>query len=244
VAAIAAGRFHSLALKSGGVLAWGCVGNDFGQCTVPAAATSGVTAIAAGRFHSLALKSGGVIAWGCGGTGNFGQCTVPAGAASGVIAIAAGAWHSLALKSDGSVLAWGCGSPNDYGQCSVPAAALNGVSAIAAGPYHSLAVDTAGPTAVTLRAFSASRTRSGTRLHWRTASEARTLGFNLYRDRNGKVVKLNRTLVPSVFGGTTSGHAYSFLDRTARRGATHTYRLQSVSLGGTRTWIGSAVARR
>ena len=63
--------YHSLALKSdGSVLAWGCSsGNDYGQCTVPAGAPSGVTAIAAGDFHSLALKSdGSVLAWGCGGT--------------------------------------------------------------------------------------------------------------------------------------------------------------------------------
>ena len=38
--AIAAGRYHSLALKSdGSVLAWGCgSGNDYGQCSVPAGA--------------------------------------------------------------------------------------------------------------------------------------------------------------------------------------------------------------
>ena len=36
---------------------------------------------------------------------------------------------------------------------------------------NSLALDTAGPTAASLRAFSASRTGSGVRLHWRTASE-------------------------------------------------------------------------
>jgi alpha-tubulin suppressor-like RCC1 family protein len=63
--AIAAGGFHSLALKSDGtVVAWGY--NDFGQSTVPAG-LSGVVAIAGGWFHSLALKSDGtVVAWGAG----------------------------------------------------------------------------------------------------------------------------------------------------------------------------------
>jgi uncharacterized repeat protein (TIGR01451 family) len=126
---------------SGGVLAWGCSGAaDFGQCTVPAEASSGVTAIAANERHSLAMKSDGrVLAWGCTGGGNdYGQCTVPAAASTGVTAIAAGNYHSLALKSNG-VLAWGCDGP-DFGQCTVPAAALNGVTAIAAGAYHSLAL--------------------------------------------------------------------------------------------------------
>jgi hypothetical protein len=138
VTAIAAGDFHSLALKEdGSVVAWGC-GANFGQCAVPAAAASGVTAIAAGYAHSLALKQdGSVVAWGCDGA-DAGQCTVPAAATSGVVAIAAGTWHSLALKQDGSVIAWGCGL--DLGQCTVPAAAMNGVTAIAAGNADSLAL--------------------------------------------------------------------------------------------------------
>ena len=53
VTAIAAGQYHSLALKSDGtVVAWG--DNTYGQTTVPAG-LSGVTAIAAGGYHSLAL---------------------------------------------------------------------------------------------------------------------------------------------------------------------------------------------
>ena len=60
---IAAGGYHSLALKSDGtVVAWGY--NTYGQATVPAN-LSGVTALAGGSYHSLALKSDGtVVAWG------------------------------------------------------------------------------------------------------------------------------------------------------------------------------------
>jgi hypothetical protein len=50
-------------------------------------------------------------------------------------------------------------------------------------------------------------------------------------------VKLNPTLISSVFGGTATGHAYSWLDRSAPRGATR-YRLQAVNLDGSRRWIG------
>src|SRR5207302_670085 len=142
--------------------------------------------------HSLALKSdGSVLAWGCGPGADYGQCAVPVGAGSGVTAIAAGAFQSLALKSDGSVLAWGCGGGADCGQCPVPVGAGSGVTAIAAGQYHSLALGTASPTAVSLRAFRASRMGPGVLLHWRTASETQTLGFNLYRERRGRLEKLN-----------------------------------------------------
>jgi hypothetical protein len=141
VSAIAAGNFHSLALKDDGrVIAWGCAPwADAGQCAVPAAASSGVTAIAAGAEQSLALKQdGSVIAWGC-ANGGFGQCSVPAAASSGVIAISAGWYNSLALKQDGSVIAWGCIN-FDVGQCTVPAAATSGVTAIAATFSYSLAL--------------------------------------------------------------------------------------------------------
>jgi hypothetical protein len=54
--AIAAGAFHSLALKQDGtVVAWG--DNGYGQSTVPAG-LSGVTAIAAGYDHSWAVANG------------------------------------------------------------------------------------------------------------------------------------------------------------------------------------------
>jgi alpha-tubulin suppressor-like RCC1 family protein len=57
VTAIAAGGYHSLALKSDGtVVAWGR--NDDGQATVPAGLSS-VTAIAAGGYHSLVIRRQG-----------------------------------------------------------------------------------------------------------------------------------------------------------------------------------------
>jgi hypothetical protein len=108
--------------------------------------------------------------------------------------------------SDGSVLCWG---NNGSGQCTVPAGASSGVTEVAAGYLQSLAIDSSpSPSAVSLIAFWASRIGSGTRLHWRTASETQTLGLNLYRQQRGKLVKLNRALIPSVFGGTTSGNSF------------------------------------
>jgi hypothetical protein len=151
--AIAAGFYHTVALKNdGGVVSWGYYYDsynfegdgythnyDFRQTSVPVAAQSGVTAIAAGDGHTVALKTNGsVVAWGYNG---FGQTNVPVAAQSGVTAIAAGWGHTVALKSDGSVLAWG---NNDYGQTTVPVAAQSGVTAIAAGGYHTVALKTNG----------------------------------------------------------------------------------------------------
>ena len=78
--AIAAGYFHSLALKAdGSVVAWGCGhGEDNGQCRVPAEAKSDVTAIAAGHAQSLALKTdGSIVVWGCGRNSTSGNAAFP-----------------------------------------------------------------------------------------------------------------------------------------------------------------------
>ena len=93
VSAIAGGTDHTIALKNGGVLAWGS--DRFGQCTIPTAAQSGVSAIAGGYAHTIALKNGEVLAW---GWNPLGQCTIPDAAQSGVSAIAGGYSHTIALK--------------------------------------------------------------------------------------------------------------------------------------------------
>ena len=135
VTAIAAGYYHSAALKKDGtVLAWGQ--NDRGQTSIPTGLT-GVIAIACGERHSVALKSdGSVVAW---GDKDSAQITVPAGL-SGVTAIAAGQFHTVALKGDGTVIAWG---DNGSNQSTVPAG-LTGVKAIAAGGSHTLALKNDG----------------------------------------------------------------------------------------------------
>ena len=123
-AGIAAGYFHSLAVKiDGTVWAWGK--NDRGQLgdgtttdrTTPVQVVNlaGVVAVAAGDWHNLALKSDGTVwAWGYNNNGELGDGTTtnrstPGQVANltGVVAVDGGGTHSLALKGDGTVWAWG-----------------------------------------------------------------------------------------------------------------------------------------
>lgn len=135
VSDVAAGYFHSLALKSGRVWAWG--NNSAGQTNVPALAQSGVVEIAAGNEFSLALRNtGAVVAWGT----DIITTNVPAATTSGVTQVAAGEYHALALK-DGGVIAWG---DNTLGQTNVPAPLTSGVTAISGGGYFSMALKDGG----------------------------------------------------------------------------------------------------
>ena len=133
--AIAAGGYHSLALKEDrSIVGWG--GNSFGQTNVPAG--NNYVAIAAGGWHSLAIKSNGAVTgW---GDDWYGQINVPHG--HDFVAVAAGMCHSLAIKNDGSLVGWG---DNAFGQIDVPVG--SDFIAIAAGVYHSMALKTDGTIA-------------------------------------------------------------------------------------------------
>ncbi|MCX6873797.1 MAG: hypothetical protein NTW21_08310 [Verrucomicrobia bacterium] len=134
VTAIAAGKYHSLALgEDGRVFAWGdnsagqlgC-GNQTGSMVPVAVDFSGalagkvVVGIAAGIGSSMALTADGIVyGWGANqygqlGTGTTTSSSVPvavtaSGALAGktVTAIAAGGWHGMALSADGKVFTWG-----------------------------------------------------------------------------------------------------------------------------------------
>lgn len=142
VKAVAAGAYHTLALKNDDTLwAWGQnyygqLGVDylstptFGISYVPVKANSAgiifsnISSIAANGYHSLARANGFAWAWGFNGTGQLGIDPKITGAmsspnrvaintTSSITSIAAGGAFNYAADKDGYVWAWG---NNDYGQ--------------------------------------------------------------------------------------------------------------------------------
>ena len=93
-------------------------------------------------------------------------------------------------------------------------------------------------TAVVFRSMTAKRTASGALVRWRTASEADTLGFYVYRAVNEKRVRVTPTLVRAT--RAVSGGTYSYVDRRAPKAKTLRYWIQAVAADGSRTWYGPA----
>ena len=142
IVAVAAGQYHSLALRADGTLwAWGYNGNgQLGNGGTTGATSAqrvqdangadivGIGRIAAGWGHSLALRTDGkVLVWGYNGYGQLGDGTgtsryrpVPAIDRNGtpladIAKLAGGRYHSLALTAGGEVLAWGYNGQGQLG---------------------------------------------------------------------------------------------------------------------------------
>lgn len=90
--------------------------------------------------------------------------------------------------------------------------------------------------AVSFASLSAEPAKAGVRVRWRTAAETSTLGYNVYREVNGKRVKANRFMITAH--NQVGGRTYSFVDRMAPRGKLLRYWIQIVNVDGSRRWYG------
>ncbi len=106
------------------------------------------------------------------------------------------------------------------------------------------ALEVATTTAVQLASFSSSLlARRGVLVEWRTGFEVDNLGFNIYRERQGKRVQIN----PSIIAGSalmagrsmTAGNSYAWVDSTGTSDSS--YYLEDIDLNGTRTMHGPVV---
>ena len=101
------------------------------------------------------------------------------------------------------------------------------------------------PTAVKVLRLNARWHGAVVQVSWRTGSETKALGYNLYRSTgSGPYRKVNRGLIAAKRSGESIGAAYRFVDRSVRRGKAYAYRLQVVDLAGKRSWhtLGSAAS--
>lgn len=155
---VAAGGYHTLALKNDGtVWTWGGGGNGYGLRAEKL--LSGVAAVAAGSSSSMARKIDGTLwVWGGNDKGQLANGTTDSethrtptmvNLGFSFTAMSTSHRHSMVLRTDGTVWGWGA---NEYGQVGTGSSRqsvvayptqvknLTGVRTIAAAGHHSLAV--------------------------------------------------------------------------------------------------------
>jgi hypothetical protein len=101
------------------------------------------------------------------------------------------------------------------------------------------------PTAVKLTSFTATEYSDGVLLRWRTGYEVDNLGFHVYREENGSLVRLTpepvagSALIAGSRTALTAGHHYHWWDASlSPRASSLKYWLEDIDLNGTHTMHG------
>jgi hypothetical protein len=111
-----------------------------------------------------------------------------------------------------------------------------------------LALGPLNVTSVTLASFTAQKLSDGkVRLEWRTGYEVDNIGFRVYREQNGKRVRVTPKLISgtAVVGGGrgNGGQTYTWSDTNVpTQSGPVQYWLEDVDLKGKSTWHGPIAA--
>jgi hypothetical protein len=100
-----------------------------------------------------------------------------------------------------------------------------------------------------VKSFDAAGSASGTLLKWATETEVNHLGFNIYRDNDGKRVQVNQQLITNTVlsisrdAALPAGHTYEFVDNSAANDNA-IYWLEALDIKGNVSWQGPFSSRR
>lgn len=108
-----------------------------------------------------------------------------------------------------------------------------------------LYIDCSSPTAITLLYFTAKPADGAVKLEWATITEVSNLGFHLYRaeSADGPWTRLNDSLIPTRWPGSSIGAQYEFIDEAVQKGVAYYYLLEDVDVGGLTTQHGPVMVK-
>ena len=129
VIGVAAGEYHTVAVKSRGIVV-GAGANDDGQRDV--ATWMSVFQVAAGGYHTVGLEWDGTVV----AVGRYQEGQRHVSGWTDIVRVAAGMYHTVGLRGNGTVVAVGL---NDDGQCGV--GIWTNIAQVAAGGYHTVGLD-------------------------------------------------------------------------------------------------------
>jgi len=110
-----------------------------------------------------------------------------------------------------------------------------------------LAVTRSPVTAVTMQSLSAGTDGTAVVVTWKTGTEVNTLGFHVYREEDGRLVRVTkeahrRLCIEDRCVSLSAGHRYSVVDAGSRvQGPGSRYYLEDIDLNGTKTMHGPVV---
>jgi photosystem II stability/assembly factor-like uncharacterized protein len=106
-------------------------------------------------------------------------------------------------------------------------------------------------TDIALESFAANGFDDGqVLLQWRTGFEVNNLGFNVYREQEGKRIRLNQQVIAgsALMAGPgtslTAGHSYNWADPTIESAKAVRYWLEEINLDGNSVWHGPVKIKR
>jgi peptidase C25-like protein len=135
--------------------------------------------------------------------------------------------------------------PASNGYLGVVAVHTSGATARDTVEFDQIYFTITTPTAVKMSEFTAKSSGNGVMLEWKTGFEVNNLGFKVYRERKGKRVQINRSIIAGsalmAVQGTamTAGNSYSWVDPAGTSDSI--YYLEDIDIDGTRTMHGPVV---